>query len=524
MDLKWALRSCEEDEASHHGHIQGNIPTWLRGGKILGIGAALFDIGDFKMNSLLDGYGMVIGITFDSETEVSIQGKYVQSDAYKKAMEASKPIYTEFASRGQADPSKNIVSRLLSTIKPNVSDNGNHSLCFFNKSVIAMTPTACYRHIDSSTLETKNKIDGSRNGVFMMSPHPQIDSDGSLYNIGIAFQPSVKYVVLKSELNTCTDEPDFSDTVILTSVSPTFKTKFSIVHSFSLTENYVIFVEHSSTASFMKMMKAIPSGKAFKDCIEWNPETLAKFFVVDKRSGKRIAVNYTTPGFLLVHHINAFEDGDYIIVDLITYANELFDDFSMDKLTSGNFNSTVESSQKRYVLPLPKSLENQSNENLITLSYTTATAKRQKDESIFCTPETLFDSMVYKTVFENPTINFKFNGRPYQYYYGVSGFFNGPSSYLHSIIKADVKSKHLTTFNVGEHYLGGNCHFIPAPDSKSEDDGVIVAIVNSLNSSHMDQLIVIDASSFTEIGRVELPIHVPAIAHLIFLPEYQFKN
>lgn len=42
--------------------------------------------------------------------------KYLQSDAYKKALLSKKPVFTEFGTRAYSDVTKNIFSRVISSV------------------------------------------------------------------------------------------------------------------------------------------------------------------------------------------------------------------------------------------------------------------------------------------------------------------------------------------------------------------------------------------------------------------------
>jgi len=64
----------------------------------------------------------------------------------------------------------------------------------------------------------------------------------------------------------------------------------------------------------------------------------------------------------------------------------------------------------------------------------------------------------------------------------------------------------------------GEVQFVPRPGSSSEDDGILLATVTDTRRGEPDFLLVLDASSFTEIARAEVTVHVPNAIHGLFLP------
>lgn len=61
------------------------------------------------------GYGLLSKFEIKEDT-ISFQKKYVESDAYKKAMALQKPALNEFGTRAQADNKKGFLSRVIATL------------------------------------------------------------------------------------------------------------------------------------------------------------------------------------------------------------------------------------------------------------------------------------------------------------------------------------------------------------------------------------------------------------------------
>ena len=92
----------------------------------------------------------------------------------------------------------------------------------------------------------------------------------------------------------------------------------SYMHSFALTENYIILVEFPLVINPLDL---IVSGKPFIENFRWKPERGTKFTVVNRSNGKIVGI-YSTDPFFAFHHVNAFEIDDKIVLDIITYQND----------------------------------------------------------------------------------------------------------------------------------------------------------------------------------------------------------
>lgn len=58
--------------------------------------------------------------------------------------------------------------------------------------------------------------------------------------------------------------------------------------------------------------------------------------------------------------------------------------------------------------------------------------------------------------------------------------------------------------------------FVPNPDGKKEDDGILISALTDSRSGHADYLLFLDAGNLTEIARAEFS-HIPSALHGLFL-------
>ena len=99
------------------------------------------------------------------------------------------------------------------------------------------------------------------------------------------------------------------------------------------------------------------------------------------------------------------------------------------------------------------------------------------------------------------------NGRPYRYAYGISIRDHRTSGYVDQLVKIDVKKGDAEVWREKGCYPG-EAVFVPAPHARREDDGVALSVVLDARRRR-SFLLVLDARSFTEIARAEVPHHIP---------------
>ena len=103
--------------------------------------------------------------------------------------------------------------------------------------------------------------------------------------------------------------------------------------------------------------------------------------------------------------------------------------------------------------------------------------------------------------------------KKYRYAYSVSAKL--PASYGNALSKFDMQE------GVSKQWFEAGCIpveplMVPAPNAKSEDDGVVLSIVMGADGKSF--LLVLDAESFQELGRARLPYGIPYGFHASFIP------
>ncbi len=445
--------------------VQGKLPSWLLG-VFVHNGPAKFEVDVEKMRHWFDGFALLSKFTFH-DNGISYLSKYIRSDAYTLAMQTGKIKLSEFAT----NPKLSVLEEIKSFFSSIVTDNANVNTMQVAGELIAMTETWQQMKIDLDTLDTKGHVKYKNQFNYQItSAHPHYDF---MHNQVINFAANYS---IKSEYYFLRIPKDNLSQQMLVSIpvkNPAY------IHSFSITEKYVILVECPLVINPIRMLYSNSRwGKPFIENFDWIPQQGTRFYLVDKVTGKIIS-ECETESFFMFHTINAYEEGQEIILDISGYDNaKIIDAFYLDKiqhqpmhLPNVNF--------RRYKLPL---------------------------KGGYAKYELMSDN-----IFEFPRINYlTHNGRYYQFAYGASKDLSA-NGFLDRLIKIDHVNQ------IEKIWQEDNCYpgepvFIAAPQAKSEDEGVIITMV--FNAKHSNNfLLLLDARSFDEIARAHIPERLPFGLH-----------
>ncbi|MGO8948144.1 MAG: carotenoid oxygenase family protein, partial [Ktedonobacterales bacterium] len=257
----------------------------------------------------------------------------------------------------------------------------------------------------------------------------------------------------------------------------------SYIHSFAMTPRYVILAEYPLVVNPLSMLV---SGKPFIENYHWKPERGTRFLVLDKQDGSVLGPYESAP-FFAFHHVNAFESGDQIVVDLCAYPDPtIIDDLYLENLIGPQSRAASQGELRRYRLSLGGASTKIDGYSVLS------------DESM-----------------DLPRINYeRSNGRDYQFAYGSGRRKETPGDFLNQLVKVDVRTKETQRWFEKDCYPG-EAILVPSPNATGEDEGVVLSIVLD-GRKGTSFLLVLDAPSFTEIARAEVPHHIPFALHGIY--------
>ena len=171
----------------------------------------------------------------------------------------------------------------------------------------ATTETPRVVEYDPETLDTIRTVDLSQTipWLLTMTPHPQYDADGTMWNVGITL---VDYSFVQSQYVVFKVTPPVTDQEranpwlnlkVVTTVPSPRRGSIPYFHSFFMTENYLVLPEHPWVTCDVNRIfsEFIFKGKGFMDHIYWVGEAMLEFRVIDKAQGTTLPIRYITePG------------------------------------------------------------------------------------------------------------------------------------------------------------------------------------------------------------------------------------
>ncbi|XP_043996563.1 beta,beta-carotene 9',10'-oxygenase [Gambusia affinis] len=493
--------------------VEGSIPSWING-NFLRNGPGKFEFGNTHYNHWFDGMAMLHQFKIQNG-QVTYKSRFLQSDTYKKNSERDRIMMSEFGTLAMPDPCKNFFQRFLSRfemIEP--TDNASVSFVKYKGDYYVSTETNFMHKVNPENLEMLEKVDWSKfiavNGA---TAHPHYDPDGTAYNMGNSYgSKGALYNIIKVPPEKTEIKDTLQGAKVLCSIVPANKSHPSYYHSFAMSENYVVFIEQPIKMDLLKIVTCKIRGKALNQGIYWDPKLETVFHLIDKRSGEVIPMKYHTKAISTFHQINAFEEDGFLMLDMCcSDSGQAISNYLIQNLRKSGealdelYNTTDKTFPRRFVLPLNVTSDTPTNQNLNTRPSSKATCIKISANKVFCQHEDLHGDDLYEYGgLEFPQINYsQFNTRPYRYFYGC-GFRHMVGD---SLLKMDLNDKTLKVWQQKGFYPSEPV-FVPSPDATDEDAGVILSVVLTPSQDKGTFLLVLDAKTFEELGRANVPVNM----------------
>lgn len=445
--------------------IEGAIPSWL-GGKLYRNGPALYEVGEYRVNHMFDGLAMIHKFEFNNG-QIAYANKFLRTDSYNLAMERG-IMQPGFAGVTKLDGTPVTLNLGGEYGSRNGLPNANVSIASLNRRLLALTETSIAVEFDGQSLDTvgafpyTQKVPGQ-----WVSAHPHYDYGyNQQINYAVNYGRETFYNIYSVAAGSYVQKPLASVPV----------REAAYMHSFAMTDNYVILAEFPYLADVSKLM----SGAGILGAFTWKPELGTRFLVVDKRDGSVVGT-YQGEAFMAYHFANAYERGNTIVMDVAAYSGaDGYDNLNLKNAEEKPSKDAEYGKLQRCYLDLNKA---------------------QVDYEILSSESIEFPTVSYQ----------QYNGKPYSYTYGVSHREEQASDGQNQLLKANVEN------GTAQRWYAENCYpgepiFVARPNATQEDDGAVLSLV--LDSvKERSFLLVLDGQTFEEIARAELPHHVPFGLH-----------
>ncbi|KAL8195181.1 UNVERIFIED_CONTAM: Beta,beta-carotene 15,15'-monooxygenase [Gekko kuhli] len=414
----------------------------------------------------------------------------------------------------------------LSHTIPEFTDNCLINIIRNGEDYYASSEVNFIRKIDPQTLETLEKVDYSKYAAInLATAHPHYDTAGNTLNMGtsIVNKGKTKYILFQIPRSapgskTKGGKPFLKNLDVFCSIPSRSLLQPSYFHSFGISENYILFIEQPFKLDIRRMATAYVRGVSWASCLAFHKDEKTWIHLVDRRSKIEVPAKFYTDALVIFHHVNAYEENGHLILDLISYTdNSLYDMFYLKNL-DGSFEETAKIPSlpccKRFVVPLQFDKDADVGLNLVHLPSTTASAVKEKDGSIYCQPEIVCEGI------ELPRINYDYNGRKYRYIYAAGVKWSPVPT---QIVKFDILTKRKLRWEE-EHCWPSEPVFVPSPNAKEEDDGIILSTIVTTQPQKPPFLLILDAKTFKERARATVNVELHLDLHGVFIPEKDLKT
>jgi carotenoid cleavage dioxygenase-like enzyme len=475
------FRTLESEVRDRQLPVEGDLPSWLTGSLVRN-GPAKFEVDGDRVGHWFDGLAMLHRFGFDGDVgdrgEVSYTNRFLRSSTYRRAVE-------EGVLDGQfATGDGGYLGRVRQLLFGEPTDNCNVHVCRVGDGLVAMTEVPRYLSVGPRTLDTRGEFDFSDDlGGHINCAHVVPDPHrGETVGLLTTFGRPSEYTLYRLPDESATRERVGS----VEADAPAY------LHSFALTDRYVVLTEHpfvTTPASFL-----LPGGEGFVDHYDWEPERGTTFHVLDRETGERVATA-ETDAFFVFHHVNAFErvanglDGngpagnpEEVVVDLIAYPDADVVDGLYLADAADWFESGADGHLQRYRVGLD-------------------------DGEV--SSESLYRGC------ELPRVAREDRTREYRYAY-AQGAADPDGNH---VVKVDVETGETWRWEASGSFAEEPV-FVRAPDAeRPSDEGVVLVTVLNTAEERTD-LLVLDGETLDERARAPLPHAVPFGFHGRYFPEW----
>jgi beta,beta-carotene 9',10'-dioxygenase len=436
--------------------VQGVVPDWLTG-TLVRNGPGTFRVGDQTYRHWFDGLAMLHKFSFLGG-KVSYANKFLESKSYQSAKETGRINYSEFAT----DPCRDLFARVMAVFSPKITDSAKVNVARIAQHYIALAETPIQVEFDIETLKSVGVFNFEERIVGQMTTvHPQFDfATGDVFNVVTRYNALSHYNIYR-----------IAENAQVSKVGSVPVIKPAYMHSFGMSQNYIILSEFPLVVNAIDLLLWL---KPYIENFRWEPGRGTPFTIVNRHTGQVVG-RFESDPFFAFHHVNAFEQGNELIVDMVAYDDaSIIQSYYLNRLNDAQ-NELPFGTLRRYRVPL-----NQKG------------ARVQQ--------EILSDACMELPRFDYERYNMDGSYR-YVYASGINpaqraGFYN-------QIVKLDITTQTTQTWYQPGCYPGEPV-FIGRPGRTLEDDGVLVSVV--LDAARGTSfLLVLDAQSLSELARAEVP-------------------
>lgn len=276
--------------------IEGDLPGSLRGA-LYRNGPGLFERGSGRIRHLLDGDGLIQRLSF-TDKGLRYQNRFVRTNKFIEEEAANQRLYATWTTR----KSENFLSNIGGGV---TESQAGVTVYPVHGKILARDEVGPTYDIDPETLETIGQIPAGENlSNVAFKAHSKMDPEtgewimaGSQYGRAMTIHAAIYEPTLKLKKNFSFASP-----------------RQVYIHDFFATKSHLIFVLHPCDFSPLPFLSGF---RSFTDSFTWNSDAGNTIAVISRDGGE--PQFFEAPGAFMWHALNAFEDQDTLIADLVAY-------------------------------------------------------------------------------------------------------------------------------------------------------------------------------------------------------------
>lgn len=436
--------------------VRGALPAWLAG-TLVRNGPGTFRVGQQTYRHWFDGLAMLHKFSFGGG-RVSYANKYLDNKSYRATKETGRISYAEFAT----DPCRELFARAMAVFSPQITDSAKVNVAKIAGQYMALAETPIQVQFDIETLKSVGVFNYEKRIVGQMTTvHPQFDfARGDTYNMVTHYNALSHYNIYRIAA---------SGAVHKAGAVPVLNPAY--LHSFGMSQNYITIAEFPLVVNSLDLLLWL---RPYIENFRWEPQRGTPFTIINRHTGE-VAGRFECDPFFAFHHVNAFERGGELVVDMVGYDDaSIIQHYYLNRLNDANIELPF-GTLRRFRVP-----------------------KGQKRGRI--SGEKLSDACMELPRFDYERFNMDGD---YRFVYASSLDAAHRAGFYNQIVKADLATRSLQTWTQAGCYPGEPV-FVGRPGRSAEDDGVILSVVLDTQKG-TSFLLVLDAHTFQEIARAEVP-------------------
>ncbi|DBA67834.1 TPA: hypothetical protein ACH3X2_014183 [Trebouxia sp. C0005] len=305
--------------------VEGVVPDTLRG-TLFRNGPGRFERGQQKYEHMLDGDGYVCSFSFNNEGRMHFRSAYVRTSELEKEAEADAVLYRNTFGTQPRKP----WGPLQNAFDLYLKNPANTNVVLWGNRLLALWEAGCPFEMDPHTLEThpgpetlggflRSGIAPSTTGADFLdkaiglgkacTAHPHVvHGQGVSDRLAIfSWQSQIKPLA-GSEMTIDINEFDENWQKVAGQKFTMHKSFFN-PHDFAVSKNYYVFFQNAMS---FKMGQYLLGLKGPAQCVNFEDGPM-KVHLVPRNGGKPIVIDGVEPSFL-IHHANAYEEGEEVVV------------------------------------------------------------------------------------------------------------------------------------------------------------------------------------------------------------------